>query len=101
MAENTPLTLLARVDILPGFEAEIKAAASTLGIETRKESGCIAFYVNFEKDKPVIIFYEIYRSADDFEAHKTAPYTQSFFNIIQGKVVGNAPALTYLEQVVA
>lgn len=99
MAENTLITVLARVDILPGAEEEIKAAARELWTETRKESGCITFDYFLEIDKPVIIFYEIYRSAADFETHKNTPYTQSFFKALAGKAVGNAPQVMYLEKV--
>ncbi|MDT3405447.1 putative quinol monooxygenase [Mucilaginibacter terrae] len=96
-ADNISLT--AEINILPGFENEVLAAAEMIWIATRKEIGCEAFLFNTKKDTPnVIVFFEVFKSQADFDAHVGFDHTVAFINFLKGKVVGDGPSLTFLNQ---
>jgi len=94
---ETKLVLLAYIDILPGFEKEVKEAVTTLAAETRKEPGSEQFLVHSRNDSPrTVVFYEIYKSAEAFELHKTLPYAAKFFEFVKGKIVDDKIEVVFL-----
>jgi quinol monooxygenase YgiN len=84
---NNKITLIANIDILPGFEEEVKKAMVAMAVETRKEAGCELFAVNTRSDSPqMIVNYEVYESIEAFELHKTYAYAGAFFEYVKGKI---------------
>jgi len=49
MQPTNNISLTAEINILPGFEKEVLAAAETIWLATRNESGCEAFMFNTKK----------------------------------------------------
>jgi quinol monooxygenase YgiN len=99
MKKANNITLTAQISILPGFEKEVLAAAETIWIATRKESGCEAFLFNTQKDSQNnIVFFEVFKTEADFEAHKNFEHTITFINFLKGKAVGDGPVLTFFDQ---
>ncbi|WP_426670127.1 putative quinol monooxygenase [Mucilaginibacter sp. McL0603] len=81
------LILIANINILPGFEDEVKKAAIALAAETRQETGSESFLIHTRNDSPqTIVFYEIYHSQEAFQQHKTFAYSEKFFEFVNGKI---------------
>ncbi|MBB6112166.1 Quinol monooxygenase YgiN [Mucilaginibacter lappiensis] len=94
---NSKITLIANIDILPGFEEEVKNAMVTMAIETRKEAGCELFQVNTREDLPrIIVNYEVYQNQEAFELHKTYNYAATFFDYVKGKIKDDEIEVVYL-----
>ncbi|MEZ2338980.1 putative quinol monooxygenase [Mucilaginibacter sp. RCC_168] len=84
---DNKITLIANIDILPGFEAEVKHAMIAMAAETRKETGCELFQVNTRDDSPqMMVNYEVYKNQEAFELHKTYAYAAAFFDYVKGKI---------------
>jgi quinol monooxygenase YgiN len=99
MQVTNKVSLTAEINILPGFEKEVLAAAENACIETRKELGCEMMLFNVKRDEPnVIVFFEAFKSQEDFDAHTGLDRTVAFAAFLKGKVVGNGPVLTFLNQ---
>ena len=80
--------LLAYINILPGFEKEVKEAMNTMAAETSKESGSEQFLPYTRNDSPqTIVIYEIYKNDAAFELHKSLPHSKIFFEFVKGKIV--------------
>lgn len=98
-ANNGKVVVLAQIKILPGNEAAVKQAAQQVWTATTAEAGCESFSYNIRKDDPsIIVFYEIFRSQQAFDDHRSAEHTKTFFSILKGKVAGDVPSYTYLTQ---
>jgi len=81
------LRLIANIDLLPGFEEDVKQAVIALGDESRKEPGCEVFQAHTRNDSPgTIVIYEVYASSDAFEAHKATAHTEKFFAFVKGRI---------------
>jgi quinol monooxygenase YgiN len=91
------LTLIANINMIPGFEEEVKKATIALAAETRKETGCELFLIHTRNDSPqTLVFYEIYHSEEAFQQHKTFAYAERFFEFLKGRVENDKPGVTFL-----
>ncbi|MFA6083583.1 putative quinol monooxygenase [Mucilaginibacter sp.] len=99
MKTNNKVTLTLELDILPGYEKEVFAAAEKIYTETRKERGCELFVFNkLKESETTILFFEVFTSQEFFDIHLSANYTTNFISAVKGKVVGDGPKLTFLNQ---
>ncbi|MDJ1485025.1 antibiotic biosynthesis monooxygenase family protein [Cytophagaceae bacterium YF14B1] len=99
MRKNRKIALTAEINILNGFESEVLFAAKKVWEATRKEEGCEMFLLNTRKERTdIILFYEVFKTQEAFDAHVCFDHTVAFLNFLKGKVVGNGPALTFLDQ---
>ncbi|GAB3046915.1 putative quinol monooxygenase [Spirosoma pulveris] len=99
MRKNTTIALTAEITILNGFESEVLLAAQKVWEATRNEDGSELFLLNTRKDTTnVILFYEVFKTQEAFDAHVRVDHTVAFLNCLKGKVVGDGPALTFLDQ---
>lgn len=91
------LILIANVNVIPGFEEEIKKATIALAVETRKETGCELFLIHTREDSPKeIVFYEIYQSADVFQQHKARIHTEKYLEFVKGRIENDKPEVIFL-----
>jgi len=94
---DSKITLIANIDILPGFEEEVKNAMVAMAMETRKETGCELFQVNTREDSPqMIVNYEVYQNQEAFDIHKTYAYATTFFDYVKGKIKDDKIEVVYL-----
>ncbi|OQP44853.1 hypothetical protein A4H97_10870 [Niastella yeongjuensis] len=85
--DGKKFSLIATIEILPGYEAAVKKALFSMAAETRKESGVELFLINTKNDLPnTILIYETYQSEAAFELHKSLPHARSFFEFTKGKI---------------
>ena len=90
--------LLAYINILPGFETEVKEATIKLAAETRKEPGNEQFLTYTRNDSTQsIVFYEIYQNDTAFQLHKSLPHATSFFEFVKGKIVDDNIEVVFLK----
>jgi quinol monooxygenase YgiN len=100
MKNNEKYTILAKITILPGFEAGVKAAAKQVWKETSKESGCEMFLYNIESGtENIIYFLEVFLTREAFDVHLTLEHTKAFLDYIKGKVVGDFSERTFLDRI--
>lgn len=98
-ANNGKIVILAQIKILPGYEAEVKKVAEEVWAATRKEAGNESFIFNLKKEDPsTIIFYEVFRDQQAYDAHATSEHVKIFRGKLKGKVAGDGPSVTYLTQ---
>ena len=93
-------SLIATLHILPGFEKEMKAALKTMETESNKETDCEQFVANTEKDAPqTVVVYEVYKSDEAFQLHKTSPHAKAFFEFVKWKIVNDEIETVFLTEV--
>jgi quinol monooxygenase YgiN len=73
------LTIIAALPAKPGREQELRQAAEAIVEPTRREEGCIAYYLHQGIDDPTVFyFYENWASAEMLEAHMKTPHFREF-----------------------
>lgn len=96
---ETKVTLIATINILPGFETEVKEAAIVMAASSNKEAGCEIFAAYTRNDSPqTIVIYEIYKSDEAFQLHKTSPHATAFFALLKGKMVNDKIEVVFLTE---
>ncbi len=94
--DNKKLTVLAIVHVKPGKEKIAKEELMKLVPLTHQEPGCINYdmhinvgteWHNYKKENPrLYMFYENWRSREDWDLHMQMPYLQRWINEIAPKV---------------
>ncbi len=73
-------SIIAEVRAKPGKEAELRAAALPLVALVRSDPKNLVYFLQEDREHPgSFIFYEIFASEADFEAHNAMPYVQAWF----------------------
>jgi quinol monooxygenase YgiN len=72
--------IVAEVRAKPGKENELRAATLPLVAKVRSEPNNLLYFLHEDRQTPGhFIFYEIFASPADFEAHNATPHVQSWF----------------------
>ena len=94
--KELPFILLVQARVKPEFLAQVTEVAAHTLLCTLKEPGCVAFFQNAHADDPChFYFYEHFASRAAHEEHMAQPYTQRFFETLQGKLLSE-PAMQQL-----
>ncbi len=97
---DTKVTVVAYINVLPGFEKEIKKALTAMAIASRKETGCEQFDANVRNDSPqMIVIYEAYKNDEAFQLHKASPHAIDFFEFVKGKIANDKIEGVFLTEV--
>jgi quinol monooxygenase YgiN len=97
---DTKVTLVAYINVLPGFEKEMKEALTTMATASRKETGCEQFVANVRNDSSqMIVIYESYKNDETFQLHKTSPHAKAFFEFVKGKIVNDKIETVFLTEI--
>lgn len=73
-------SIVAQVRAKPGKEDELRAATLPLVKLVRGDPKNLVYFLQEDRAKPGhFIFYEIFESEADFEAHNAMPYVQAWF----------------------
>src|SRR5450432_2004528 len=100
LVADTKVTVVAYINVLPGFEKEIKEALNTMATASRKETGCEQFDANVRNYSPqMIVIYEAYRNDEAFRLHKASPYAVAFFEFVKGKIVNDKIEGVFLTEI--
>jgi quinol monooxygenase YgiN len=80
---SKPFALSVEFKVKAGKEKEFEAAFKPCLEATRKEPGCVAYYLNRDPDHPQIyIMYEQFKSLDAIREHLKAKHTAELFEKI-------------------
>jgi quinol monooxygenase YgiN/predicted alpha/beta hydrolase family esterase len=72
--------VVAEVRARPGKEDELRAATLPLIRQVRAEPNNLAYFLHEDRERPGhFVFYEIFASQADFEAHNATPHVQAWF----------------------
>jgi len=100
LVADTKVTLVAYINVLPGFEKEIKEALTAMATASRKEAGCEQFVANVRNDAPqMIVIYEAYKNDETFQLHKASPHAVAFFQFVKGKIANDKIEGVFLTEV--
>ncbi|QDL90418.1 antibiotic biosynthesis monooxygenase [Paroceanicella profunda] len=73
-------SIIAEVQARPGKEAELRAATLPLVALVRSDPKNLVYVLQEDRAAPGhFIFYEIFASVEDFEAHNAMPYVKDWF----------------------
>ena len=95
-----PITVIAKLKVQPGKEAEFEAAAKQM-IATVKESepGTLSYVLHKNtKDATEFVYYEVYQDQAAFDAHGKTDHMKKFGGTI-GALLAGRPEITRLEEV--
>jgi quinol monooxygenase YgiN len=71
---------VAEVRAKPGKEAELRAATLPLVTLVRSDPKNLVYFLQEDREHPGhFIFYEVFATKDDFEAHNAMPYVKDWF----------------------
>ena len=72
-------SIVAEVRAKPGKEAELRAATLPLIAQVRSDPKNLVYFLQEDREHPGhFIFYEVFASKDDFEAHNAMPYVKDW-----------------------
>ena len=73
-------SVVAEVRAKPGKEAELRAITVPLVALVRSDPKNLVYFLQEDRESPGhFIFYEIFASQSDFEAHNAMPYVKDWF----------------------
>lgn len=73
-------SIVAEVQARPGQEAALRAATLPLVEQVRSDPKNLVYFLQEDRARPGhFIFYEIFATVEDFEAHNAMPYVQEWF----------------------
>jgi quinol monooxygenase YgiN len=73
-------SVVAEVRAKPGKEGQLREATLTLVARVRAEPNNLLYFLHEDREAPGhFVFYEIFASKADFEAHNATPHVQAWF----------------------
>lgn len=73
-------SIVAEVRAKPGKEAELRAATLPLIEQVRSDPKNLVYFLQEDRERPGhFVFYEVFATKDDFEAHNATPYVKDWF----------------------
>lgn len=96
--------VVAEVRAKPGKERELRDATLPLVAAVRREPNNLLYFLHEDRESPGrFIFYEVFASQADFEAHNATPHVQAWFarlpdlalgdvKVVRMGILGNKPA---------
>jgi quinol monooxygenase YgiN len=72
--------VVAEIRAKPGKEQELRAITLPLVVQVRAERNNLLYFLHEDRETPGhFVFYEIFASEADFEAHNATPHVQAWF----------------------
>jgi quinol monooxygenase YgiN len=94
-----PKALYATFEVLPGYEAKMRAMVGDLTRAVRAEPGCLRFVAYTRADNPRAYHVdEIYADEAAFAAHIGSAHGRAFNAAITDMVVGGASQVVFLDE---
>lgn len=86
--------VVAEVRARPGKETELREATLPLVAKVRAEPNNLLYFLHEDREAPGhFIFYEIFASQADFEAHNATPHVQAWFKRLPELASGGVKVL--------
>ncbi len=88
--------VVAQVRAKPGMEAKLREVTLPLVAQVRNEPNNLVYFLHEDRDTPGhFIFYEIFATEADFNAHNATPHVQAWFVRLPELVEGGV-AVTHM-----
>jgi quinol monooxygenase YgiN len=99
----TAYAVVAEVHAKKGKEAELRAITLTLVSQVRAEPNNLLYFLHEDREAPGhFVFYEIFATQADFDAHNATPHVQAWFKklpelaeggvrVMRLQILGNRP----------
>ncbi len=88
-------SVVAEVRAKPGKEDELRAATLPLIEAVRSEPNNIVYFLQENRSSPGhFLFYEVFASEADFEAHNATPHVQAWFKKLPDLAQGGVQVVT-------
>jgi quinol monooxygenase YgiN len=103
---NGAYAVVAEVRAKPGMEDKLREATLPLVAQVRSEPNNLLYFLHENREAPGhFIFYELFASQADFEAHNSTPHVQAWFarlpeladggvKVVRMKLLGNRAAVS-------
>lgn len=89
----TAYAVVAEVQAKPGKEDELRRATLPLVAKVRAEPNNLLYFLQEDRERPGhFIFYEIFATQADFEAHNATPHVKAWFQRLPELAVGGVKA---------
>lgn len=86
MNNETRVTCLAKIEVIPNKKNELLSALSHVKKESKKEEGCIEYQVLLDKNEPnSIVLFEVYKSKKHFDKHFQTEHIKWFMEEVRSK----------------
>jgi quinol monooxygenase YgiN len=98
--------VVAEVRAKPGKERELRDATLPLVAAVRSEPNNLVYFLHEDRESPGrFVFYEIFASRADFDAHNATPHVQAWFarlpelasggvTVVRMEILGNTAAVS-------
>ncbi|WP_262272182.1 MULTISPECIES: putative quinol monooxygenase [Microvirga] len=87
-------SIVAQVRAKPGKEADLRAATLPLIDLVRGDPKNLVYFLQENRESPGhFIFYEVFATLEDFEAHNAMPYVQDWFSRLPDLADGGVEVL--------
>jgi quinol monooxygenase YgiN len=102
---RTAYAVVAEVRAKPGKADELRQATLPLVAAVRREPNNLVYFLHEDREAPGhFVFYEIFATQADFEAHNATPHVQAWFaklpaladggvKVVRMEILGNATSL--------
>jgi quinol monooxygenase YgiN len=78
---ENPIAVTGLARALPERAGEFRAALLSLAEKARNEEGCLEYHVHLDvNEQDTLVLYEVWRSAEDLNAHLARPSTTAFMD---------------------
>lgn len=85
--------VIAQIHARPGMEDELRAATVPLVAKVRSEYNNLLYFLQEDRASPGhFIFYEIFATKADFDAHNATPHVRAWFARLPELAVGDVTA---------
>jgi quinol monooxygenase YgiN len=103
-------SVVAEIRAKPGKERELREATLGLVAQVRAEPNNLLYFLHEDREAPGhFVFYEIFASKADFEAHNATPHVQAWFaklpqladgdvKVVRMEILGNRAAARSQEE---
>ena len=82
----TPLTIVATIQALPGYENDVEKALLEVIPPTLAESGCIQYDLHRDLQKTgLFLFYENWSTREEWDAHMDSAHLAAMNKATEGK----------------
>lgn len=72
------IRLLVKKYIKPEYKSKYLELVKELVVETRKEKGCIEYYLNHNNEDNVVFFIELWEDTQALESHKNSEHLKKY-----------------------
>lgn len=89
----TAYAVVAEVQAKPGKEDELRRVTLPLVAKVRAEPNNLLYFLQEDRERPGhFVFYEIFATQADFEAHNATPHVRAWFQRLPELAVGGVKA---------